>query len=180
MNISYKQRLLNIEEKGILDDQRESIGWSESGYLVGEFAFPYMEDFEWDDLLEYITDELEAVDKDGVLFDSIHFNQLSSKSGVFVYLTLDTEEFNYLYVDSSSSQEEMSEDRDAIIEAYQRWKEEWKVYEKLMARAEELVRQCAIGERCGIFSNGEVIFSPINKDKTGYTQDFTPYYNPNN
>ena len=157
---------------------------------IGEYAFPWMEDYEFEDFLENIKYRAkDEYDYDG----EIEFVVRSSKSGTEVYMDkFDSEqgdfgdiqfnlEHGYDFFNMAPEELTYRELKEVLLEVRQIRREIKplkKVYDKQLEGLRKIMSEVALGERTGCFSNGEVIFTPTEAYKDAKA-DFTPYYNPN-
>lgn len=179
-----------LEKFQLLDDTYDLMdkmmtGWHlPTGFQIGEYSFPE----EWEDFdYEWFTDDVRY--KARVLCDVIEVNeivpiQLSSKSGVVVVLETENPIDPYYTGQGFETNEEalaflrqnnaFDEFEEHFTEARQALKDVMEVPGKLDAYIKD---KYATGFRSGIFSNGEVVFTPTRR--SNYAERFTPYYNPN-
>ena len=156
------------------------VGYGTASFL-GEYAFPDMDELEVDMIKEDFENFLELK-----YFTDFNWETYSSKSGTGVWLegfTCNDFADEIYYVQNDASEDDLmsklKEDWDYIKSQIKEHDETKEKIEKEIEKARKWIESYAIGVRYACFSNGEVCFRPINKKRTGYTEVFTPYYNPN-
>jgi len=147
---------------------------------IGEYAFPDDYEYFYDDL----KDNIEALELSEI--EGVSFNQPCSKSGVIVTVEHGYNEDELYTITDNCDNAKIEMTTKELSELKKESKLEYKRVSKLVETLKEQVSKViaeieavAVGKRCACFSNGEVVFSPLNKEVTGYNQVFTPYYNPN-
>ena len=163
-----------------LGDIYNDVGYGTAGFL-GEYAFENQVFEDW----EFIKEDFEEFLK-LEYFTDFGAETYSSKSGTGVWLegfTCNDFADEIYYVQNDASEDDLmsklKEDWDYIKSQIKEHDETKEKIEKEIEKARKWIESYAIGVRYACFSNGEVCFRPINKKKTGYTEVFTPYYNPN-